>query len=209
MGRTWLSTVPTILLLGAVLLHGTAGKVHARFLQLGESIWSDYAGLRSAQVRPECDPNAVAGVGTKEAEESDDFLGELMGEEEPSDTEAAEQAAVAARESCLRQHAQYEEQIVRLLSMVCEAEGYNVVTRADGASAVDALGAQDFDLVITDLAMPGLSGEAVLIAAKALEPPVPVVIVTARSSDRVEARLGLLGADDIVRKPFEMAETLL
>ena len=101
-----------------------------------------------------------------------------------------------------------EEQILRLLSQVFQAAGYDVETRADGASAVEALGSETFDLVVTDLAMPGLSGEAVLVAAKALEPPIPVVIITARSSDRELARLFLLGADEILLKPFEMGDLM-
>ena len=75
-----------------------------------------------------------------------------------------------------------EEPILGLLSQVFQSAGYDVETRSDGASAVDALsglGAQEFDLVVTDLVMPGLSGEAVLRAAKALEPAVPVLILTA------------------------------
>ena len=102
-----------------------------------------------------------------------------------------------------------EEQILGLLSGVLQAAGYAVETRADGASALDALSAlnaQGFDLVITDLAMPGLSGEAVLAAAKKLEPAIPVVIITARSSDRELATLLLLGADEILLKPFQMEE---
>jgi DNA-binding response OmpR family regulator len=102
-----------------------------------------------------------------------------------------------------------EEQILGLLSGVLQAAGYAVETRADGASALDALSAlnaQGFDLVITDLAMPGLSGETVLAAARALEPALPVVIITARSSEREEARLRRLGADEILLKPFQMEE---
>ena len=101
-----------------------------------------------------------------------------------------------------------EEQILRLLSLVIEDAGYAVETRADGASARDALGAQRFDLVITDLAMPGLQGEAVLVSAKALESPLPVVIITARSSDWAEARLRRLGADEILLKPFRMEDLI-
>jgi len=102
-----------------------------------------------------------------------------------------------------------EEQILGLISHVLQAAGYAVETRADGASAVEALSAlnaQAFDLVITDLAMPGLSGEAVLRAAKALAAAIPVVIITARASEREEATLRLLGADEILLKPFQMGD---
>ncbi len=101
-----------------------------------------------------------------------------------------------------------EEQILRLLSHVIWDAGYAVETRADGASARDALGAQRFDLVITDLAMPGLPGEAVLESAKALESPLPVVIITARTTDRDRERLRRLGADEILLKPFRMVDLI-
>lgn len=99
-----------------------------------------------------------------------------------------------------------EEQIVGLLSQALQAAGFVVETRADGASAVDALTSEGFDLVITDLEMPGLSGEAVLRAAKGLDPPIPVMFFTARLSEQERARLRLLGADEILLKPSQMSE---
>jgi TRAP-type C4-dicarboxylate transport system permease large subunit len=58
--RTWLSTVPILLLLLTVLLHGTAEKVHARLLGIGERNWAGYATLRVDPKKPTCDQNAVA-----------------------------------------------------------------------------------------------------------------------------------------------------
>jgi DNA-binding response OmpR family regulator len=101
-----------------------------------------------------------------------------------------------------------EEQILGLLSHALQAAGYAVETRADGASAVDALNAHHFDLVVTDLTMPGLSGEVVLWTAKAQEPAIPVVIITARLADRERARLRVLGADEILLKPFRMPDLM-
>ena len=101
-----------------------------------------------------------------------------------------------------------DEQILGLLTHVLESAGYVVEARPDGASALEALSAHRFDLVITDLAMPRPSGAAVLGAAKALEPAIPVVIITGRTSDEEEARLRVLGADEILLKPFQMGDLI-
>ncbi|MBI5482761.1 MAG: hypothetical protein HY906_28155, partial [Deltaproteobacteria bacterium] len=58
--RTWLSTVPILLLLLVVLLHGTGEKIHARLLEIGQRSWPGYAQLRVDPKPPTCDAKAVA-----------------------------------------------------------------------------------------------------------------------------------------------------
>ena len=84
--------------------------------------------------------------------------------------------------------------------------GFSVDRVADGESAVDALGAQRYDLMLLDLGLPRSDGFDVLRRARARKLTLPVLILTARDAlqDRV---LGLdLGADDYLTKPFELAE---
>jgi DNA-binding response OmpR family regulator len=84
--------------------------------------------------------------------------------------------------------------------------GFSVDRVADGEAAVDALGAQPYDLMLLDLGLPRSDGFAVLRRARARKLTLPVLILTARDAlqDRV---LGLdLGADDYLTKPFELAE---
>lgn len=78
----------------------------------------------------------------------------------------------------------------------------------DGRSALAALAAQRYDLVLLDLGLPGKDGIEVLASLRARNDAVPVLIITAR--DRLDDRLRGLdgGADDYVVKPFEMAELL-
>ena len=97
-----------------------------------------------------------------------------------------------------------EEQIWTLLSNVLRGFGHRVEARRDGREGVQALSSRAFDLVITDLAMPVQSGEAVLAAAKALDPDLPVVVITAYPSTYDEARLRDLGADEFIAKPFDI-----
>jgi len=85
------------------------------------------------------------------------------------------------------------------------AEGFTVDARADGESGFDAARASDYDVVILDLMLPGISGVEVARRLRA-DSAVPIVMLTAKSAetDRV---LGLeIGADDYVTKPFSMPE---
>ncbi len=78
----------------------------------------------------------------------------------------------------------------------------------DGQSAIEAVAAQTYDIVLLDLGLPKTDGIQVLRTIRGHNNAVPVLIITAR--DAVESRIqGLdLGADDYVLKPFEMAELL-
>lgn len=78
----------------------------------------------------------------------------------------------------------------------------------DGAEALSALDANDYDLVLLDLGLPKKDGFDVLRTMRAKNNSVPVVVVTAR--DAVEDRIQGLdkGADDYVPKPFEISELL-
>ena len=67
-------------------------------------------------------------------------------------------------------------------------------------------GGEDFHLVITDLMLPGASGEEVLAAARAAAVPVVVLSARAAVADRVD--LLRLGADDYLVKPFDLEELL-
>jgi two-component system, OmpR family, response regulator len=84
--------------------------------------------------------------------------------------------------------------------------GYAVDSVGDGKSALAALDAERYDLVLLDLGLPRLDGFEVLRQARAKRQTVPMLIMTARDAldDRVR---GLdLGADDYLVKPFELAE---
>jgi DNA-binding response OmpR family regulator len=90
-----------------------------------------------------------------------------------------------------------------------EREGFSVGLAADGPAALAAFGAQRPDLVVLDLMLPGIDGLEVCRRMRAVDPALPVVMLTAlgEESDRV---LGLeIGADDYVTKPFSPRELVL
>jgi two-component system, OmpR family, response regulator MprA len=96
--------------------------------------------------------------------------------------------------------------IRRMLDRTLSAEGYAVETVADGGAALASVERSAPDLVVLDVAMPGVDGLAVSRRLRAKGLAVPVLLLTARDSvpDRVA---GLdAGADDYLVKPFAFEE---
>ena len=92
------------------------------------------------------------------------------------------------------------------LARTLQADKYTVECAYDGSDADLLLRTETYDLVILDLALPGLDGREVLKRLRSRHNSVPVIILTAfgGARDRVE---GLdFGADDYVVKPFEVHE---
>jgi DNA-binding NtrC family response regulator len=96
----------------------------------------------------------------------------------------------------------------RLLCRALEQEGFRPEPVEDGARAIQRLSQTGYDLVLTDLKLPGASGLEVLAASRRCKPQPPVVVMTAFGtvSDAVEAMK--LGAFDFLEKPVEV-DTLL
>jgi two-component system response regulator MprA len=96
--------------------------------------------------------------------------------------------------------------ILRMLQRTLAAEGYDVSVAADGGAALVQIERSLPDLVVLDVAMPGLDGLAVTRRLRAKRLPVPILLLTAR--DALEERVAGLdaGADDYLVKPFELAE---
>jgi two-component system response regulator TctD len=79
-------------------------------------------------------------------------------------------------------------------------------TVSDGLHADQLLTHEDYDVVVLDLALPGLDGIEVLRRARARDDAVPVLILTA-SGETADRVIGLnAGADDYLPKPFDLAE---
>ena len=91
-----------------------------------------------------------------------------------------------------------------LLNDILTAEGYEVTTAFDGRWAIDLLERERFDLILTDMVMPGRDGTDVLRAAKRIDPWYPVVVMTGYPSVEAVTRLIRLGAADYITKPFNV-----
>src|SRR3989442_1067938 len=95
-----------------------------------------------------------------------------------------------------------------MLERTLRAEGYDVAGAADGGEALAAVERSVPDLIVLDVAMPGLDGLAVCRRLRAKGLALPILLLTARDAvaDRVE---GLdAGADDYLVKPFATEELL-
>ncbi|MGE4559919.1 MAG: response regulator [Desulfobulbus sp.] len=101
-----------------------------------------------------------------------------------------------------------EEVIRKSFTRELQMEGFGVSPVASGEEAVELLEQKRFDLVITDLMMPGIDGFAVLKASKRLAPMTGVIILTGYGDMRSAIDALRLGADDFTLKPCEIEELI-
>ncbi len=98
-----------------------------------------------------------------------------------------------------------DEVLVRtLLTDILEEEGYVVETAENGQEGIRLLEDQTFDMVISDIVMPKKNGIEVLVAAKRIDPNLPVVMITGYPSVDTVIRLVKLGSSDYITKPFNV-----
>ncbi|HEY1251407.1 MAG TPA: response regulator transcription factor [Thermoanaerobaculia bacterium] len=89
-----------------------------------------------------------------------------------------------------------------------ERAGHEVETAGDGEEAIPMLEAKDYDLLVTDLAMPRRGGLELVRAARERGAALPILVLTVRQEEREKVRLLDAGADDYVTKPFGSDELL-
>ncbi len=94
-----------------------------------------------------------------------------------------------------------EPDILDILSEVLTRDGYLVTTAQGGNPALLLINQSDFDLIITDLLMPGLDGFELMEAAKEARPDTPVILLTGQGTLHNAVRAIQLGAYDLVTKP--------
>jgi DNA-binding NtrC family response regulator len=90
-----------------------------------------------------------------------------------------------------------------------EEAGFSVTAADDGAEAIRILESEMFDVVVTDIRLPGKDGLEVLREAKKKSPSPSVIIVTSYGSIESAVAAMKLGAEDYLTKPFSMEEFLL
>ncbi|HPF70591.1 MAG TPA: sigma-54 dependent transcriptional regulator [Candidatus Krumholzibacteria bacterium] len=102
-----------------------------------------------------------------------------------------------------------DERMTRIaLSGTLRKEGHDVVPCPDGETGMAALGDGPFDLVLTDLNLPGPDGLRILARARELDPTVKVVIMTAYGSTETAVAALRAGAHDYLTKPFQPEDVL-
>jgi CheY-like chemotaxis protein len=123
------------------------------------------------------------------------------------------EARVAAREDNGRRILAVEDDEVgrELVETILRTAGYQVDTVVDGNSAVEAVGAGGYDLVLMDVQMPGMDGLGATRQIRSGEPQgrrVPIVAITAYALEEERQRCLQAGMDDFITKPIE-AESLV
>lgn len=93
-------------------------------------------------------------------------------------------------------------QILRLVRMTLEGEGYSVIGVSSGVEAVQSFVEHGPDVVVLDLGMPDFDGLETMHRIREHEPSIPIIILTGRASAMDVTRSLDSGADDYVTKPF-------
>ena len=102
-----------------------------------------------------------------------------------------------------------DEQAVRdLLAKTLTMADYDVDTSTDGPGALERLRVADYDLLITDLKMPGMDGLSVIREARRIRPEIAVVIITGYSTEASAIEAINLGVAGYVTKPFRLPRIL-
>ena len=98
--------------------------------------------------------------------------------------------------------------IARFVELELQHAGFNVLRAGDGTTAIELVAAHDVDLVLLDLMLPGIDGLDVarFIRKRGLE--MPILMLTARAETQDVVSGFEAGADDYLRKPFEIPELL-
>lgn len=86
------------------------------------------------------------------------------------------------------------------------ADKFQVDVAQDGPSGLDLALSKEYNLIILDLMLPGLTGQAVLDGVRQINRTVPVLILTARGAVQDKVELFQRGCDDYLTKPFAFAE---
>lgn len=99
-----------------------------------------------------------------------------------------------------------EPDMLMMLSFVLGRDGFTITTVKSGEEALDLVDAQSFDIVLTDLKMPGINGHETLRRLKELDPDLQVVVATGYATDETAEECRAQGAFDLIHKPFDVVE---
>lgn len=110
-------------------------------------------------------------------------------------------------ESCHILVVEDDQDINRLLCRILTDGGYQVRPAFSGSEAMLWAEQYDYDLILLDLMLPGLTGEE-LIAQMRVKKRMPIIVLSAKAGVEDRVNVLRLGADDFIPKPFENAEVV-
>jgi DNA-binding NtrC family response regulator len=101
-----------------------------------------------------------------------------------------------------------EEDFLATLAERLETRGLKVTTAANGEQALTKVEQEGFDLIVLDLAMPGMGGLEALKRIKAKQPEAEIIILSGQGSIKTSIEAMKLGAEDFIEKPVDMSVLL-
>jgi len=101
-----------------------------------------------------------------------------------------------------------EDPVRDILSRMLRAKGHEVAVASDGEEGIEQFKKEEFDLVFTDLGMPGISGWEVGKTLKQLNPKIPVAMITGWGMELNREKMRENGIDLIVSKPFNFDQVI-
>lgn len=102
-----------------------------------------------------------------------------------------------------------EKDLTLIVADTLRGQGYEVITASDGVEAIDKFRTSGANLIVADVMMPRMDGFTMARAIRRYSPDVPIIFLTAKSTiDDVEEGFAT-GANDYLRKPFELRELIV
>lgn len=102
-----------------------------------------------------------------------------------------------------------EEDLTLIVADTLRGLGYEVITAVDGVAGLDRFKSEGADVVVADVMMPKMDGFSMAKEIRKLSPTVPLLFLTAKSTiDDVEEGFAI-GANDYLKKPFELRELIV
>lgn len=101
-----------------------------------------------------------------------------------------------------------EEFVRNVLSKMLSQANYNVTVAKDGEEGLKIFKEKGFDMVLTDLGMPGLSGWEVCRGIREISPKIPIGMITGWGMELEESKINECGVDFVLSKPFDFNEVL-
>jgi len=92
--------------------------------------------------------------------------------------------------------------ILRIMRELLESDGHDVWVAVDGEGGLSHLESDDFDLIITDLGLPGMSGWDLAMASKRYQSDTPVIAISSWRGKDAEEKMAAFGIDVVIWKPF-------
>lgn len=99
--------------------------------------------------------------------------------------------------------------ISKTISFKLKKSGFEVVNAKDGKEALEKVAEMHFDLLVTDMMMPIVSGLELVEKIRKTQPKTPILLLSAVGNEDLVLKAFELGADDYVKKPFSPNELMI